>query len=239
MLSCILLKFYIKPQLNVHLILFLFVVSYWNSTSNHNRQSFYLSFGCVVSYWNSTSNHNNSSVSCRETYVVSYWNSTSNHNSGSFASGSAGVVSYWNSTSNHNPSFDPTAIAQLYLIEILHQTTTRLQLFLALQGCILLKFYIKPQLALAFILIQFVVSYWNSTSNHNLRVNGLWFLVLYLIEILHQTTTSIRVRFSRWCCILLKFYIKPQPWREQVSTLRVVSYWNSTSNHNVGPHIDW
>ena len=57
---------------------------------------------------------------------------------------------------------------RLYLIEILHQTTTRVQL------------------------VRFP-------------------LVLYLIEILHQTTTArpAGLRFS--CCILLKFYIKPQP----------------------------
>ena len=55
---------------------------------------------------------------------------------------------------------------------------------------------------------------------------------LYLIEILHQTTTthvSVRVGFR---CILLKFYIKPQLAGEDRKTGGVVSYWNSTSNHN-------
>ena len=33
---------------------------------------------------------------------------------------------------------------------------------------------------------------------------------LYLIEILHQTTTAWRIRWLMLCCILLKFYIKPQ-----------------------------
>ena len=33
---------------------------------------------------------------------------------------------------------------------------------------------------------------------------------LYLIEILHQTTTIIACKEMRWSCILLKFYIKPQ-----------------------------
>ena len=36
---------------------------------------------------------------------------------------------------------------ELYLIEILHQTTTQKLLLLLLVRCILLKFYIKPQLA--------------------------------------------------------------------------------------------
>ena len=34
------------------------------------------------------------------------------------------VVSYWNSTSNHNDSLDVSEEMLLYLIEILHQTTT-------------------------------------------------------------------------------------------------------------------
>ena len=33
----------------------------------------------------------------------------------------------------------------LYLIEILHQTTTKKQKIEHVEGCILLKFYIKPQ----------------------------------------------------------------------------------------------
>ena len=35
-------------------------------------------------------------------------------------------------------------------------------------------------------------------------------IVLYLIEILHQTTTRHTVLALTQCCILLKFYIKPQ-----------------------------
>ena len=55
----------------------------------------------------------------------------------------------------------------LYLIEILHQTTTPASSFCVTE-------------------------------------------VLYLIEILHQTTTSPRARTYSLCCILSKFYIKPQ-----------------------------
>ena len=47
----------------------------------------------------------------------------------------------------------------LYLIEILHQTTTTSPLDRALQSCILLKFYIKPQLLAVCSLLQCVVSY--------------------------------------------------------------------------------
>ena len=36
---------------------------------------------------------------------------------------------------------------------------------------------------------------------------------LYLIEILHQTTTFPSVVDGSMCCILSKFYIKPQPYK--------------------------
>ena len=144
----------------------------------------------------------------------------------------------------------------LYLIEILHQTTTLRSSNPIVRGCILSKFYIKPQLpcsrldcrwccilskfyikpqqrirhkighsvvsyrnstsnhnsAFAIKLATPVVSYRNSTSNHNSRAAGSIAAGLYLIEILHQTTTIYSNIFIRNCCILSKFYIKPQPW---------------------------
>ena len=99
---CILSKFYIKPQLIVMLILLLSVVSYRNSTSNHN--------GCGgPPAW---------------PRVVSYRNSTSNHNLFRHRMKSPSVVSYRNSTSNHNEQICWSYSYLLYLIEILHQTTT-------------------------------------------------------------------------------------------------------------------
>ena len=252
--SCILLKFYIKPQL----------------------------LGCSSCF----------------TYVVSYWNSTSNHNFGWQREHLFKVVSYWNSTSNHNVPVSGDLAKVLYLIEILHQTTTTEGAALAQQGCILLKFYIKPQLLVQLnsglhgcILLKFyikpqlncrslfptrvvsywnstsnhnrecrafhwgcVVSYWNSTSNHNCCPASLCWVSLYLIEILHQTTTVLNDYYKNHGCILLKFYIKPQltssigfllvscillkfyikPQLLSLSYMAraVVSYWNSTSNHN-------
>ena len=144
------------------------------------------------------------------------------------------------------------------------------------RGCILLKFYIKPQPTVVRTRLHNVVSYWNSTSNHNtnafwsvvawlylieilhqtttMRLTGLKNTKLYLIEILHQTTTSVVAIPDLRCCILLKFYIKPQRRTRRSSLcsgcillkfyikpqlapfvtylLSVVSYWNSTSNHN-------
>ena len=188
--GCILLKFYIKPQHTANVYNLLYVVSYRNSTSNHN---------------------------------MSHWRATSQ-----------GVVSYRNSTSNHNYATARATTRPLYLIEILHQTTTGNHAAPVTIRCILSKFYIKPQrrdekrsrnevvsyrnstsnhnaVAIAPV-TNFVVSYRNSTSNHNRGLgrsktgevvsyrnstsnhNGPSRrsspLLLYLIEILHQTTTE-------------------------------------------------
>ena len=109
----------------------------------------------------------------------------------------------------------------------------RLERELARCSCILSKFYIKPQLFLTPFEIRRVVSYRNSTSNHNAwrrtqkrrkvvsyrnstsNHNSVCIIygycLLYLIEILHQTTTTRPVKSSSRGCILSKFYIKPQP----------------------------
>ena len=121
---CILSKFYIKPQ---HAICWLdpcCVVSYRNSTSNHNSKNKWSFNKSVVSYRNSTSNHNSECAIRSATPVVSYRNSTSNHNSESAIRSATPVVSYRNSTSNHNRNSKRVAANVLYLIEILHQTTT-------------------------------------------------------------------------------------------------------------------
>ena len=121
---------------------------------------------------------------------------------------------------------------RLYLIEILHQTTTLKRFILTLLRCILSKFYIKPQQRRqnrydkdCCILSKFyikpqpglkphgfapVVSYRNSTSNHNNARRQWRFQQLYLIEILHQTTTLVPPLVPILSCILSKFYIKPQ-----------------------------
>ena len=123
------------------------------------------------------------------------------------------VVSYRNSTSNHNHIDTVRVDYMLYLIEILHQTTTVLSLLLKMEKlylieilhqtttpgidtrsfdcCILSKFYIKPQLVRSLLARFVVVSYRNSTSNHNNARRQWRFQQLYLIEILHQTTTTL------------------------------------------------
>ena len=167
------------------------VVSYRNSTSNHNRVLNSLTKHSVVSYRNSTSNHNFKSASESVASVVSYRNSTSNHNRAGAKALRGPVVSYRNSTSNHNQAREVIESLRLYLIEILHQTTTRPFAYSHPICCILSKFYIKPQRRcrralrnLRCILSKFyikpqrwgvvkriviVVSYRNSTSNHNYK----------------------------------------------------------------------
>ena len=208
---CILSKFYIKPQPR-----FLQSSTSW-----------------VVSYRNSTSNHNNSAVSMTGVSVVSYRNSTSNHNEGTTAIGWAIVVSYRNSTSNHNCDWSANLLVVLYLIEILHQTTThrgqhrrhgQLYLIEILHQTTTVR--ARELFAVGLYLIEIL----HQTTT---RWLGLYSKEeLYLIEILHQTTT-LGVSFrSTWGCILSKFYIKPQPRVPRLIVSTVVSYRNSTSNHN-------
>ena len=208
--SCILSKFYIKPQL-----FYLPVYRYIRCILS----KFYIKpqlrlerelACCVVSYRNSTSNHNSRAASSISAGVVSYRNSTSNHNSLTTRYDSRGVVSYRNSTSNHNKRVANSLDRALYLIEILHQTTTKENVLYIYRSCILSKFYIKPQLSTLPMSSCAVVSYRNSTSNHNEKASPKKDFRLYLIEILHQTTTLPEVAKSLSGCILSKFYIKPQ-----------------------------
>ena len=190
--SCILLKFYIKPQPSIRRLylsrLYLIEILHQTTTTLVANGDF---SSCILLKFYIKPQHE--TCSRNAVAVVSYWNSTSNHNSRAASSISAGVVSYWNSTSNHNFEHENCFVTPLYLIEILHQTTTRF--------------------------------FWLAS-----------FLQLYLIEILHQTTTIFARMACLLGCILLKFYIKPQlvgAWHDDYP---VVSYWNSTSNHNRGTH---
>ena len=233
-LCCILSKFYIKPQRRRWLSCCFSVVSYRNSTSNHNEAARISAKLDVVSYRNSTSNHNKWSTAASSHSVVSYRNSTSNHNVERKNLLGYRVVSYRNSTSNHNNTLTINDIHSLYLIEILHQTTTvhvvirRInrcilskfyikpqQIFRIIsrnRGCILSKFYIKPQLSRLWLMVPCVVSYRNSTSNHNTTgaPQGETGVVSY------RNSTSNHNRHSS---------ILEGP--------LVVSYRNSTSNHNL------
>ena len=217
LLSCILSKFYIKPQLARQWLMVPCVVSYRNSTSNHNYFFVFMLVRCVVSYRNSTSNHN----WVQQRYLD--W--------------SLYLIEILHQTTT--PLVLALSPLALYLIEILHQTTTYrrrvckcvccilskfyikpqrvnpahgysrscilskfyikpqqlLAALLTARSCILSKFYIKPQLKLLPLVCLIVVSYRNSTSNHNIRRPRLLVRQLYLIEILHQTTTVLLTFF--------------------------------------------
>ena len=213
---CILSKFYIKPQLRLAFFFQFVVVSYRNSTSNHNVFAASANFTLVVSYRNSTSNHNLATVNAYFNYVVSYRNSTSNHNS-------------------------PAAISierRLYLIEILHQTTTAHAVSTTRRSCILSKFYIKPQPCVSTDRRKTVVSYRNSTSNHNQKAVYLKIYVLYLIEILHQTTTfAVHLQTFVELYLIEILHQTTTTGMRRLKRSGVVSYRNSTSNHNRARNI--
>ena len=165
--SCILSKFYIKPQRSTNPVCSDVVVSYRNSTSNHNYVHTIRKIGKVVSYRNSTSNHN----------IISTFSTHSR------------VVSYRNSTSNHNCPPGYVIAGLLYLIEILHQTTTINAALASQKSCILSKFYIKPQR-------------WVHVS---CKENSCILSKFYI-----KPQPSTRMLDARCGCILSKFYIKPQ-----------------------------
>ena len=146
----------------------------------------------------------------------------------------------------------------LYLIEILHQTTTAAlkphhtkscilskfyikpqhfcRWFFEQFCCILSKFYIKPQQLLPSAFRGYVVSYRNSTSNHN-QQRSLGFSYVGCILSKFYIKPQLRKQKCRVVvsCILSKFYIKPQREQELPDVRVVVSYRNSTSNHNLYP----
>ena len=100
--GCSSFQFYIKPQ-PVH---------------RRNRNVL------VVPHSNSTSNHNWAGSPTPAAGVVPHSNSTSNHNLCRSPLWRLRVVPHSNSTSNHNNVEIDTEIKTLFLIPILHQTTT-------------------------------------------------------------------------------------------------------------------
>ena len=189
MRSCILSKFYIKPQ--------------QEPKRTSRRRSCILSKFYIKPQHTSATTSGSSSCILSKFYIKPQrWR---------LVRWPQGVVSYRNSTSNHNQPITITTASRLYLIEILHQTTT----------------YERND----FWLVElYLIEILHQTTT---ALTLLWQVVLlYLIEILHQTTTT-SIRFlGSICCILSKFYIKPQLVEVNLLLHTVVSYRNSTSNHN-------
>ena len=142
--------------------------------------------------------------------VVPHSNSTSNHNSLGWKITTNSVVPHSNSTSNHNFNLIDWKISALFLIPILHQTTTSLRVCPVVFRCSSFQFYIKPQRWRDYFAVSSVVPHSNSTSNHNRPVMRVWKYPLFLIPILHQTTTDNRVLSLHSGCSSFQFYIKPQ-----------------------------
>ena len=216
------------------------VVSYRNSTSNHNL---HLDAGddvvlYLIEILHQTTTPLALSCSLERLYLIEILHQTTTIMEDTIQGPELYLIEILHQTTT---LFSTIAMTRaLYLIEILHQTTTSFPVKLANFGCILSKFYIKPQLVRYQLLVQRVVSYRNSTSNHNYRGKKRIVVALYLIEILHQTTTQLAITQPLPRCILSKFYIKPQLIRYQLFVQRVVSYRNSTSNHNsrFAPGVD-
>ena len=128
-MSCFIFWFYIKPQLCLIVeapfhccFIFWFYIK---------PQPIVLAFpaGTVASYFDSTSNHNYKFDIVGGRTVASYFDSTSNHNCTEMASLLVIVASYFDSTSNHNCFVINFTITLLLHILILHQTTTKQDLF--------------------------------------------------------------------------------------------------------------
>ena len=122
--------------------------------------------GCILSKFYIKPQH----VCCQiaDCPVVSYRNSTSNHNGKGWLNRYDAVVSYRNSTSNHNSGTNPPFFRLLYLIEILHQTTT-----------------VNADIRRSFALYLIEILHQTTTRTRRFARRR----SLYLIEILHQTTT--------------------------------------------------
>ena len=121
---CILSKFYIKPQLPVALLRYVVVVSYRNSTSNHNQNTRSIGRSIVVSYRNSTSNHNRGRTLCGicELYLIEILHQTTTNRPHVKRFRRLYLIEILHQTTT--PSSLTYSARPLYLIEILHQTTT-------------------------------------------------------------------------------------------------------------------
>ena len=145
--GCILFVFYIKPQ------------HWWT------RYCSYLCCILFVFYIKPQS-----SVRLFMTHVVvSYSCSTSNHNCNTPQKAQSPVVSYSCSTSNHNLVMSLLMFIMLYLIRVLHQTTTKLRIKDIINRLYLIRVLHQTTTLTASIYLE---------------------IRLYLIRVLHQTTTK-------------------------------------------------
>ena len=209
--SCILSKFYIKPQLDCGVKPWSSVVSYRNSTSNHNGDvplySYWVLYLIEILHQTTTAKLEESSW--LRLYLIEILHQTTTGDRQCRRCRWLYLIEILHQTTTVVGSY--IEAEKLYLIEILHQTTTCER---------------TQRSALLLYLIEIL---------HQTTTLETFFaskIELYLIEILHQTTTSLSPPSAFVSCILSKFYIKPQQGRRKRVQTAVVSYRNSTSNHN-------
>ena len=99
----------------------------------------------------------------------------------------------------------------LFLIPILHQTTTDRRLLRRLFGCFSFQFYIKPQ--------------------HPIRMRQRR-MSCFSFQFYIKPQRQIYWYIATSCCFSFQFYIKPQQTVSDTASRAVVSHSNSTSNHN-------
>ena len=122
--SCFSFQFYIKPQQIIPRMFFDICCFSFQFYIKPQPVTTWPPAWSVVSHSNSTSNHNLYYVIPQHFQVVSHSNSTSNHNKSFLGCSLIFVVSHSNSTSNHNGLVGQSINYRLFLIPILHQTTT-------------------------------------------------------------------------------------------------------------------
>ena len=210
--SCILSKFYIKPQRRDRGREIEAVVSYRNSTSNHNGSVDVLPGRPVVSYRNSTSNHNVwlAKATHKRLYLIEILHQTTTRQPQVSTLLSLYLIEILHQTTTFQ-SVDVFGLG-LYLIEILHQTTTVRDFLLA--GFLLYLIEILHQTTTTIPIVcvaktLYLIEILHQTTTIYQPIDDT--SKLYLIEILHQTTTPRQTIMRRYGCILSKFYIKPQP----------------------------
>ena len=122
------------------------------------------------------------------------------------------VVSYFNSTSNHNAKVLAAGNITLFLISILHQTTTCFYFLLSIYLLFLISILHQTTTVAEAVLTSerlFLISILHQTTTiQRSHLKRCW---LFLISILHQTTTLIYSLAFCQSCFLFQFYIKPQP----------------------------
>ena len=142
---CFSFQFYIKPQQTAFSVRFqhgCFSFQFYIKPQHHRRCRCSAE-GCFSFQFYIKPQHLARGSSIR--IVVSHSNSTSNHNIWAVRETMCLVVSHSNSTSNHNGHANEYIFAVLFLIPILHQTTTLFRSYRPHLGCFSFQFYIKPQ----------------------------------------------------------------------------------------------